>query len=182
MQTTYINQRDKVLKAENEVVQTNAQMDELRKRVSQLNPDTDLLEEILRGVSSGRPKAIGYNYEGLNQHQQSEKTKFLPAEEVFDPYTRNMMLQHSKQHPKTYPMVKIEQDSKTYTNHHHASRNQGRSRRWICHHCGKTGHIRPFCYKLYGTTDILNVSDSQKLVLEMELERRSGNPKVKIWG
>jgi len=20
---------------------------------------------------------------------------------------------------------------------------------WICHHCGRYGHIRPYCYKLY---------------------------------
>jgi hypothetical protein len=23
----------------------------------------------------------------------------------------------------------------------------------VCHHCGKRGHIRPFCYKLYGYPD-----------------------------
>ena len=25
-----------------------------------------------------------------------------------------------------------------------------RTRPWICHHCKRKGHIRPFCYKLYG--------------------------------
>jgi hypothetical protein len=23
-------------------------------------------------------------------------------------------------------------------------------RPWICHHCKRKGHIKPFCYKLYG--------------------------------
>jgi hypothetical protein len=47
-------------------------MDDLRKRVSQLNPGTNLLEKTLGGVPSGRPKSVGYNYKALNQHQQSE--------------------------------------------------------------------------------------------------------------
>ncbi|WJX25000.1 hypothetical protein P8452_14078 [Trifolium repens] len=121
-------------------------MDDLRKRVSQLNPGTDLLEEIIGGVPSGRPKSVGYNYDVLNQHQQNVETKVIPAEEVLDPYTGKMMLQH----PKIYPMVKIGQGSKTFSKHSRTPGHHGRSRQWICHHCWKKGHIRPLCYKLYG--------------------------------
>jgi hypothetical protein len=150
LQTEKNIQLDKVLKAENEVVQANAQMDGLRKQVSQLNPGTNLLEEILGGVPSGRPKFVGYNYDVLNQHQQNIETKFIPAEEVLDPYTGKMMLQHPIQHPKIYPMVKIGQGSKTFSKHPRTPGHHGRSCKWICHHCGKKGHIRPFCYKLNG--------------------------------
>jgi hypothetical protein len=154
-------------------------MNDLKKRVSQLNPGTDFLEKILGEVPSGKPKALGYNYKALNKHQQNQDTKFTPAEEVFDPYTGNMMLQHSQQHPKTYPSPKPHQHHKTFSNPHHVPRNKGRSRRWICHHCGKKGtykaflfqavwvsravsaskHIRPFCLKLYeypGVPDFTN--------------------------
>jgi hypothetical protein len=150
LQTEKNNQLEKVLKEENDVIQANAQMEELRKRVSQLNLGTDLLEELLGGVSSGRQKSIGYNYNALNHHQQNLETKFLPAEEILDPYTGKMMLQHPTQHPRTYPMVKIGEGPKTFSNRPRTPEHHGRSRKWICHHCGKRGHIRPFCYKLYG--------------------------------
>jgi len=32
---------------------------------------------------------------------------------------------------------------------HHNSKNKKKSP-WICHHCGRSGHIRPYYYKLYG--------------------------------
>ncbi|KAK2401972.1 putative mitochondrial protein [Trifolium repens] len=60
------------------------------------------------------------------------------------------MLQPPIPHPKTYPNVKIGQGSRTFANHHRTPGHHGRSRKWVCHHCGKKGHIRPFCYKLYG--------------------------------
>ena len=39
---------------------------------------------------------------------------------------------------------------------HHMSQHQrrrqqkGKHQRWRCHYCGKFGHKKPFCYKLYG--------------------------------
>jgi len=29
-------------------------------------------------------------------------------------------------------------------------KNKRITRPWVCHHCKRKGHIRPFCYKLYG--------------------------------
>ncbi|KAK2369245.1 hypothetical protein QL285_082393 [Trifolium repens] len=153
LQTEKNNQLDKLSEARNEVIQSKSQMEDLKKRVSQLNPGTDFLEKILGEVPSGKLKALGYNYKALNKHQQNQDTKFSPAEEVFDPYTGNMMLQHSQQHPKIYPSPKPHHHPKTFPNPHHVPRNKGRSRRWICHHCGKKGHIRHFCFKLYGYPD-----------------------------
>ncbi|WJX73239.1 hypothetical protein P8452_57047 [Trifolium repens] len=150
-------------------------MDGLRKQVSQLNPGTNLLEEILGGVPSGRPKFVGYNYDVLNQHQQNIETKFIPAEEVLDPYTGKMMLQH----PKIYPMVKIGQGSKTFSKHPRTPGHHGRSRKWICHHCGIRDTSDP---SATSCMDTLIISKSLKLVMELELARRSGNLKVKMWG
>jgi len=25
-----------------------------------------------------------------------------------------------------------------------------KSHPWVCHHCGRKGHVRPFCFELYG--------------------------------
>jgi hypothetical protein len=150
LQTEKDFQLGQVLKAEKELTQANAEMEELRKRVGQLNSGTNLLEEILEGVPTTRLKSVGYNYTALNQHQQNKETKFLPADEVINPYTGERMLQPPIPHPKTYPNVKIGQGSRTFANHHRTPGHHGRSCKWVCHHCGKKGHIRPFCYKLYG--------------------------------
>ncbi|MCI72375.1 gag-pol polyprotein, partial [Trifolium medium] len=36
--------------------------------------------------------------------------------------------------------------------HHRYNRSRSRTKRrnWRCHYCGRKGHIRPYCYKLYG--------------------------------
>ncbi|KAK2379434.1 putative mitochondrial protein [Trifolium repens] len=144
-------QVEKATQAEEKVIQVNAQMDDLRKRVSQLNSGANLLEEILDNVPSGKLKSVGYNYSSLNQYQQNPETKFTSSEEVFDPCTGKVMLEHQTQHSKAYPVPKFALDSKPPV--HQRPKNQRRYRRWVCHHCGKRGHIRPFCYKLYGYPD-----------------------------
>lgn len=43
--------------------------------------------------------------------------------------------------------------SKHLTQHHarhHNTQIGGKLFRWRCHYCGKYGHIKPFCFKLYG--------------------------------
>jgi hypothetical protein len=144
-------QVEKATQAEEKVIQVNVQMDDLRKRVSQLNSGTNLLEEILDNVPSGKLRSVGYNYSSLNQYQQNPETKFTSAEDVFDPCTGKQMLKHHVQHSKAYPVPKFALDSKPPV--HQRPKNQRRYRRWVCHHCGKRGHIRPFCYRLYGYPD-----------------------------
>ncbi|KAK2382273.1 hypothetical protein QL285_069821 [Trifolium repens] len=148
LQAEVNKQVEKASEAQDEVSQVNIQMDDLRKRVSQLNPGTNFLEQILESVPSGKARSVGYNYTSLNQHQLNLETKFMPAEGVFDPCTGNVMLKHHTQHPRTYPVPKFESDSKPHV--HQRPKSKRRYRRWVCHHCGKKGHIRPFCSKLYG--------------------------------
>ena len=41
--------------------------------------------------------------------------------------------------------------SKTMLKQHQGHQNGKKTTHpWICHHCKRKGHIRPFCYKLYG--------------------------------
>ncbi|KAK2392554.1 gag-protease polyprotein [Trifolium repens] len=141
-------QVEKATQAEEKVIQVNVQIDDLRKRVSQLNSGTNLLEEILDNVPSGNLRSIGYNYSSLNQYQQDPETKFTSAEDVFDPCTGKKMLKHPTQHSKAYPVPKFALDPTPHV--HNRPKSQRRYRRWVCHHCGKKGHIRPFCFKLYG--------------------------------
>ncbi|KAK2364816.1 gag-protease polyprotein [Trifolium repens] len=155
---------------EEKVIQVNAQMDDLRKRVSQLNSGANLLEEILDNVPSGKLKSVGYNYSSLNQYQQNPETKFTSSEEVFDPCTGKVMLEHQTRHSKAYPVPKFALDLKSSVHQrprpvvHQRPKNQRRYRRWVCHHCGKRGHIRPFCYKLYGLPNLENILKSISIV------------------
>jgi hypothetical protein len=103
---------------------------------------------MLGEVPTVRANSIGDDYKELNKLQQSQETKFMPAEEIIDPYTGEMMLKHHTQHPRIYPIPKFESDSKPQI--YQRPENPRRYRRWVCHHCWKQGHIRPFCYKLHG--------------------------------
>ncbi|KAK2351719.1 hypothetical protein QL285_096927 [Trifolium repens] len=161
-------QVEKASKAQDEVTQVNLQMDDLRKRVSQLNPGTNFLEQILESVPSGKARSVGYNYTSLNQHQLNPETKFMPAEGVFDPCTENVMLKHHTQHPRTYHVPKFESDSKPHV--HQRPKSQRRYRRWVCHHCGKKGHIRPFCFKLYGYPERYQQAKSAPEVINVKKE------------
>ncbi|KAK2378305.1 putative mitochondrial protein [Trifolium repens] len=130
------------------VAQLNSQLESVMKQVRMMNVGTDLLEEILDNVPSGKLKSVGYNYSSLNQYQQDPETKFTSAEEVFDPCTGKKMPKHSTQHCRTYPVPKFALDSKPHV--HQRPKSQRRYRRWVCHHCGEKGHIRPYCFKLFG--------------------------------
>ncbi|KAK2355658.1 gag-protease polyprotein [Trifolium repens] len=173
-------QVEKATQAEEKVIQVNAQMDDLRKRVSQLNSGANLLEEILDNVPSGKLKSVGYNYSSLNQYQQNPETKFTSSEEVFDPCTGKVMLEHQTQHSKAYPVPKFALDPKSSVQQrprpfvHQRPKNQRRYRRWVCHHCGKRGHIRPFCYKLYGYP---NQEPKPNVVQEENVIKKEWRPK-----
>jgi transposase InsO family protein len=138
----------KIAGLSDKVAQLNSQLESVMKQVRMMNVGTDLLEEILDNVPSGKLKSVGYNYSSLNQYQQDPETKFTSAEEVFDPCTGKKMPKHSTQHCRTYPVPKFALDSKPHV--HQRPKSQRRYRRWVCHHCGEKGHIRPYCFKLFG--------------------------------
>ncbi|KAK2404703.1 gag-protease polyprotein [Trifolium repens] len=173
-------QVEKATQAEEKVIQVNVQMDDLRKRVSQLNSGANLLEEILDNVPSGKLKSVGYNYSSLNQYQQNPETKFTSSEEVFDACTGKVMLEHQTQHSKAYPVPKFALDPKSSVHQrprpfvHQRPKNQRKYRRWVCHHCGKRGHIRPFCYRLYGYP---NQEHKPNVVQEESVTKKEWRPK-----
>ena len=107
-----------------------------------------MLEEILEGQIRGKPNGIGFDHETqkkqpnknfacaledcgmVRKKKEVQDVKFVVASGTYDPTMSKSMLQHPKEH-QSYKNKKI-------------------SRPWICHHCGRYGHIRPYCYKLYG--------------------------------
>ncbi|KAK2402513.1 putative mitochondrial protein [Trifolium repens] len=172
-------QVQKVAQAEEKVTQVNAQMDDLRKRVSQLNSGGDLLEEILENVPSGKLRSVGYNYSSLNQYQQNPETKFSSGGNMIDPCTGKVMLEHQPRHSKAFPVPKFALDPKSSASQgprpriYQRSNSQRRYRRWVCHHCGKRGHIRPFCYKLHGYP---NQKPNQNVTHEKTIVKKEWRP------
>ncbi|KAK2417316.1 putative mitochondrial protein [Trifolium repens] len=156
LQTEVDTQSQKAAQAEEKVIQANVQMDDLKKRVKQLNSGANLLEEILENVPSGKLRSVGYNYSSLNQYQQNPQTKFSSGGNMMDPCTGKMMPEHQPRPSKAYPVPKFALDPKPSASQgprprpYQRPHNQRRYRWWVCHHCGKRGHIRPFCYRLHG--------------------------------
>jgi hypothetical protein len=120
---------DRITELSDEITQLNSQLENMKRQVRMLNSGTDVLNEILEIQNQGKPKGIGFNYNSLNNKQQVKEIKFLPAASEYVPTSGKKMLKRSPQH--------------------HGF-NARRPHRWVCHHCGKKGHIRPFCFKLHG--------------------------------
>jgi hypothetical protein len=97
----------------------------MTKKVKMLNNGTNVLDEILMiGKHANDVTGIGYE---KNYSNEVPETKFVPAQKKPD---MSMMWPHPTPHQK--PALK------------------GKFVAWKCHYCGKNGHIKPFCYKLYG--------------------------------
>ncbi|PNX99503.1 gag-protease polyprotein, partial [Trifolium pratense] len=98
-------------------------LDKLHKADGQLE---EILEKNVR-----KPRNIGLSYENVNK---------------FKNYSPDLMYMDPKETQKQSMPHKKPQ----HLQQHQMSRNKRRHNSWRCHYCGRKGHIRPFCYKLYG--------------------------------
>jgi hypothetical protein len=97
----------------------------MTKSVKMLNTGTDMLDEILKvGKHASDSSGVGFKNK---HHSKNTNTKFVPAQKKPDP-------------------------GRMWTHHTPHQRPAGKEKfnAWRCHYCGKNGHIKPFCYKLYG--------------------------------
>ncbi|GAU33559.1 hypothetical protein TSUD_143510 [Trifolium subterraneum] len=114
--------------ANEEIDKLEVDIGRLRKYSEMLNKTgADTLDEILE-KNMRRPKFTGISYENVNKHR-SYNPELMYTQPKESPMS-SKMLQHPKQH--------------------HGVRYKTKSHPWVCHYCGRKGHIRPFCYKLYG--------------------------------
>jgi hypothetical protein len=115
-----------------ENVLLKSKLENLTKSVRMLNNGSNVLDEILQvGKSSENMKGIGFDYGTVNKEIKIPIKNFVPPKKK----TEFVMLDHMPQHPVRHPNPQ--------------PRNKKKSP-WICHHCGRKGHIRSFCFKLYG--------------------------------
>ena len=144
-----IGHLEKISELNNEVNQLNSQLNHVMKHVKMMITGTDVLDEILEGQIQGKPNGIGFTSKHPNQNQQTKtfaqalveygivkkkkfvnNIKFVASIRTNDPTVSKGMLQHTKEHQ----VPKVRKVSPTR----------------ICHFPKKKGHIRSFCYKLYG--------------------------------
>ncbi|GAA0157377.1 hypothetical protein LIER_14656 [Lithospermum erythrorhizon] len=110
----------------------NAELEAMKKSVHMLNSGTSKLDEILSlGQSPNDHTGVGYV-----AGECSKESKFIPAAKVKESQLLYQLL----------PTAGLT----TGRPHVEALPKNKRKKKWICHHCGKKGHIRPYCYKLYG--------------------------------
>ncbi|WJX90199.1 hypothetical protein P8452_72123 [Trifolium repens] len=103
----------------------------MNKSIRMSNNGSDMLDEILQdGIGAENMTSIGFNYQSPNKQGKTHVAKSSHSQKKCDVPISDQMLSHPTPHQK------------------HAYK--GKSTAWKCHYCGKNGHIKPFCYKLYG--------------------------------
>jgi len=112
-----------------------------------MTTSTGVLDKILEGQVKGKPNGIGFDYEPLNQKQRNRNFAYalkdhgLTRKQKQDKDIKFVGVAGTNIASIRKPMVKLLEE-------HQNSKNKNKSP-WICHHCGRYGHIRPYCYKLY---------------------------------
>ena len=133
-----------------EVFLLESKLEGLNKSLRLLNNGTDALDDLLEASQKGRSKkGIGFDYNSTNEEGQKPKIKFVTSEEKSEFVQKNdfqkevKMSQHVIRHV-TPPVRGIKQS------------------KWVCHYCGRFGHLRPYCYRLYGYPKVATKTQAPK--------------------
>jgi len=149
LQEKRIGHLAKITELNNKVILLNPQLDHVLKQVRMMTTGTDVLDKMIDGQIKGKPNGIGFTHEYLKQEHQNSSyaqaleyyhkrkkkkpvrtIKFVTSSRADKPTMKEQMLEHS---------VEL-----------HSSKVSETPPSWMCHHCNKECHIKPFCYKLYG--------------------------------
>src|SRR4051812_31849231 len=131
-----------------EIILLQSKLDQMSKSVKMLNNGTDMLEEILQVGKSSRDMS-GIGFVGAKKYvQDSSRTK--PEAEMSKPMSKHV------------------------TQHHEKGEMKRKFQRWRCHYCGRFGHIKPFCFRLYGYPD---QAPSYKPKQIMPIQKQQWKPK-----
>ncbi|KAI5444798.1 hypothetical protein KIW84_013178 [Lathyrus oleraceus] len=116
-----------ISKLKTEVMFQNSKLEEMTKYVRMLSNGFDSLDKILQiGQITGDKSGIGYN----NSKPGSSDTGVKPQAKL-KCIQKTVMSHNMSQHQRRKQL-------------------KGKHQIWRCHYCGKFGHLKPFCYKLYG--------------------------------
>ncbi|XP_045810770.1 uncharacterized protein LOC123905185 [Trifolium pratense] len=147
-------------------------IDTLNKEIEKLNGDLEHATKQFRVYGSGEEKfqamllkqsagkkPIGFDYEIIDQQMGYNKaTISTPIDKTF-PVSAGLLPPHPPTHQGTDTWLKPKPKHPVQTgsmpqhpppHRYNWSRPKSRRRNWRCHYYGRKGHIRPYCYKLYG--------------------------------
>jgi len=140
----------------------------MKNMLKMMTTGTDVLEEILEGKIKGKPNGIGFDHKTQkgkhlnfsyalkdygkdNKKREARNIKFIVVGGSYDPSMSKPMWQHQAKHQIT--------------------KEKKKSCPWVCHYCGRMGHIRPFCFKLYGYPNQGDHKHSEPVVKNVKKER-----------
>src|ERR1051325_4759182 len=143
-----------------EIIVLNSKLDQMTKSVRMLTTGTDKLEEILQlGQNAGNKHGLGYVTEKEPVSDKKKKRHGKPRlKQMSQHKTGNV---HGSGHvttkksadnrKKNRPDKSMSKQMSQHWGQHQDQRNMNKKfQRWRCHHCGRFGHIKPFCYRLHG--------------------------------
>lgn len=106
-------------------------LESMTKSIRMLNNGSDMLDEILLvGKGSKNFTRVGFNSQSLNKQGETSKKVFVSPESK----TEFIMTNNMYKDP-VYLQKK---------------QNKAKFAPWKCHYCGRNGHIKPYCFELYG--------------------------------
>ena len=137
----------KKLQDENNSLQEEAsllksKLESLKKSLRLLNSGTDVRDSLLEESNTGRSKkGIGFDYSETNEEGQKPISKFVTSK------AKSEFVQNKVYQEKTKMSEHVQ---------HVTSSVRGvKQTTWVCHHCGRYGHLKPYCYRFYGFLRIL---------------------------
>ncbi|CAJ2656756.1 unnamed protein product [Trifolium pratense] len=156
-----------------EIEKLNGDLEHARKQVRVYGSGEEKFQAMLLKQSAGK-KPIGFYYEIVDQQMRYNKaTITTPINKTF-PVSVGLLPPHPPTHQGTDNWLKPKPKHRVQTgsmsqhppphrynwtgsmpqhpppHRYNWSRPKSRKRNWRCHYCGRKGHIRPYCYKLYG--------------------------------
>ena len=107
------------------------QLDIMTNSIRMPNNGYDMLDEILLvGKRSKNFTSVGFNSQSLNKQGEAPKTEFISPENKIEFIKYDNMSKHPFYLQK--------------------KQNKAMFVPWKCHYYGRNGHMKPYCFKLYG--------------------------------
>ena len=156
LETDKLEQLAEISKLNEEVTELNSHLENLKKHVVMLFKGTDLDEILEKLPTPSRAKTgIGYEYKSVNRIKDYNKDgKYMPEKSkqpsptMYGKMSPHLSTGHHTTHRQVLPHMAPHRQRRQ--NPRFIPRHKSKYRSWRCHHCGRKGHIRPYCYKLYG--------------------------------
>src|ERR1044072_3458123 len=130
--------QDANVELQEEVSLLETKLESMNKYFCMLNNGSNVLDEILKARKKGRSmKDIGFDYKSTNQEGRNTRKSCVASEREteFKKQIEYQVSDKKSQHP---------------VQHVHTQVRSLKNVTWRCHYCGRYGHIRPYCFKLYG--------------------------------